>query len=62
MKVKELIQALIVMPPDAEVNTEGCDCYGEVEKVSIGRPWKDEIVDTDTVYLMRPDERTPIRK
>jgi hypothetical protein len=33
MKVSELIEKLQKAPPDAEVNTEGCDCNGDVAAV-----------------------------
>ena len=35
MKVHELIKALQEMPQNAEVQTEGCDCYGDTNSVSI---------------------------
>ena len=35
MTVRELIKELHRMPPDAEVTTEGCDCYGDVGKVTL---------------------------
>lgn len=35
MKVSELIEALKTMPPELEVNTEGCDCYGDVGRVEL---------------------------
>jgi len=31
--VKELIEALQKMPQDAEIVTEGCDCYGDCAAV-----------------------------
>lgn len=31
MKVHELIETLKHAPPEAEVITEGCDCYGDIE-------------------------------
>lgn len=34
MTVKELIKALQKQPQNAEVSTEGCDCYGDVVKVT----------------------------
>lgn len=34
MTVAELIKALQAMPQDAEVTTEGCDCDGDVAKVT----------------------------
>lgn len=33
MKVRELIEKLQAVPPDAEVETEGCDCIGQAEGV-----------------------------
>lgn len=35
MKVSELIEALKKAPQDAEVTTEGCDCFGDVGKAVI---------------------------
>lgn len=35
MKVSELIKKLNAMPPDAEVETEGCDCIGRAEGVRL---------------------------
>lgn len=35
MKVSELIERLKKMPPDAQVETEGCDCIGQVEGVRL---------------------------
>lgn len=35
MKVYQLIVALQMMPPDAEVYTEGCDCIGDTGNVEI---------------------------
>ena len=46
MTVRELINALLEMPLDMEVSTEGCDCYGDVAKVAVD----DEI---DKVMLYR---------
>lgn len=46
MKVKELIEALKNCNQDAEVVTEGCDCYGDVAIVS-----KDHL--KDVVFLGR---------
>jgi hypothetical protein len=33
MTVRQLIKKLRKCDPDAEVETEGCDCYGDVRKV-----------------------------
>ena len=33
MTVQELLDALLPMPPDAIVRTEGCDCDGDVTAV-----------------------------
>lgn len=33
MKVFELIEKLQAMPPDMQVETEGCDCIGQAEGV-----------------------------
>jgi hypothetical protein len=33
LTVKELIKQLQEMPQDAEVYTEGCDCYGDAAGV-----------------------------
>lgn len=35
MTVAELITELQKMPPDLEVTTEGCDCYGDVGSVEV---------------------------
>lgn len=35
MKVAELITKLQAMPPDADVETEGCDCIGQAEGVRL---------------------------
>ncbi len=35
MTVAELIAALTEMPQDLTVNTEGCDCWGDVASVRI---------------------------
>jgi hypothetical protein len=34
MKVVELIERLKTMPQDAEVITEGCDCFGDSRDVT----------------------------
>lgn len=46
----------VLMPADAEVTTEGCDCYGEVGGVvvlpddgEVGEHW------VGTVLIFRPD-------
>jgi len=66
MKVKELIAELEKMPPDAEVSTEGCDCYGDVEKVTFHESsvrillWRDRdkvvAVEPACVVLERSDD------
>lgn len=35
MTVQELIDALQRLPPDINVLTEGCDCYGDAKAVEI---------------------------
>lgn len=35
MTVAELIEKLKAMPPDAQVETEGCDCVGQAEGVRL---------------------------
>lgn len=45
MKVKDLIRELEKYNPDSGVKTEGCDCYGEIDK-------SEEI--NNIVYLYRP--------
>lgn len=35
LTVAELIAKLSEMPPDAKVQTEGCDCYGPAAGVQI---------------------------
>ncbi len=47
MIVKELIKILQDMPQDAEVITEGCDCYGHVGQVEVEK-------DKKMVFLYRP--------
>ena len=44
MKVSELMAKLQLMPPDAEVETEGCDCIGQAEGVRL---------DGDSVLITR---------
>lgn len=44
MTVAELIKKLQSMPPDAQVETEGCDCIGRAEGVNL---------DGDTVLITR---------
>jgi hypothetical protein len=44
VKVVELITKLQAMPPDAQVETEGCDCIGQAEGVQF---------DGDTVLITR---------
>ena len=34
MNVRELIEKLQAMPQDKEVQTEGCDCYGDTTEVT----------------------------
>ena len=56
MKVRELIEKLQSVPPDAEVLTEGCDCTGDVASVQ----WDSK---DGTVMLARSDStfaRSPI--
>lgn len=54
MKVTELIEKLKLMPPDAQVETEGCDCIGQAEGVRL---------DMDTVLITRTmDEADRARK
>lgn len=54
MTVTELIEKLKVMPPDAEVETEDCDCIGQAEGVRL---------DGDTVLITRTmDEADRARK
>jgi len=48
MKVRELIEKLSHFDPDAEVLTEGCDCYGDTADVV-------EHVGTTTVLIARGD-------
>lgn len=54
MTVTELIEKLKMMPPDAQVETEGCDCIGEAEGVRLDG---DEVLITRTV-----DEHDRTRK
>ena len=44
MTVAELIEKLRQMPPDAQVETEGCDCVGQAAGVNL---------DGDTVLITR---------
>lgn len=54
MKVSVLIEKLKQMPPDAEVETEGCDCIGQAEGVRL---------DGDSVLITRTvDEYDRSRK
>lgn len=46
MTVAELIRKLQLMPPDAQVETEGCDCIGQAEGVRLDG---DEVLITRTV-------------
>lgn len=39
MKVSELIEQLKLMPQDAEVRVEGCDCDGEAVGAGIIPEW-----------------------
>lgn len=45
MTVGELIEALKGMPPEREVMTEGCDCWGDVKGVVL----------SDIVLITRSD-------
>lgn len=54
MKVSELIEKLKAMPPDAQVEIEGCDCVGQAKGVRL---------DLDTVLITRTmDEADRVRK
>lgn len=54
MKVSELIEKLKAMPPDAQVETEGCDCVGQAEGIRL---------DLNTVLITRAmDEADRARK
>lgn len=44
VNVANLIQALLEMPQDAPVRTEGCDCLGDVREIELH---------IGTVYLNR---------
>lgn len=46
MTVTELIKKLQLMPPDAQVETEGCDCIGQAEGVRLDG---DEVLITRTM-------------
>lgn len=46
MTVTELIEKLKAMPPDAQVETEGCDCTGQAEGVRLDG---DEVLITRTM-------------
>lgn len=53
MKVSDLITKLQLMPPDAKVETEGCDCIGQAEGVRL---------DGDSVLITRTvDESERLR-
>jgi len=58
MTVQELIEALIGLPRDAEVKTEGCDCNGDIGFVV---SYPDDRTGTNmrpcngTVFLARSD-------
>ncbi len=49
MKVKELIKALESCPQDAEIITEGCDCWGDCDHLDVPK-------DNQSVYLMRSEK------
>lgn len=54
MKVSELIARLSKMPPDADVETEGCDCIGQAAGLRF---------DGDSVLITRTmDESDRARK
>lgn len=54
MTVAELIEKLQAMPPDAQVETEGCDCIGQAEGVRL---------EMDMVLITRTvDEADRVRK
>lgn len=48
MRVEELIKALESCPQDAEIITEGCDCWGDIDHIDVSD-------NKDTVYLMRSE-------
>lgn len=52
MKVKELIEELKKFPDDYEVITEGCDCFGEVDKLEEFEEYGGKL----EVILRRPKE------
>lgn len=54
MKVSDLIEKLKAMPPDAQVETEGCDCIGQAEGVRLDG---NEVLITRTM-----DESDRVRK
>lgn len=53
MKVKELIEELNKFPDEYEVITEGCDCFGEVERLEIFEEYGGKL----KVLLMRPEKK-----
>lgn len=53
MKVAELIAELQKHPGDLEVITDGCDCTGEIELVSL-QNWSDYPDSKQVVFLERP--------
>ena len=53
--VKELIEQLQAMPPDAFVHTEGCDCVGPCSGARVANQRNGETA--GTVVLTRDDSR-----
>lgn len=51
MTVQELIHALTDMPPEREIRTEGCDCWGDAVEVM-----KSEDGDTPVVLITRSSQ------
>lgn len=35
LTVRELVEELMKLPPDAKVYTEGCDCLGNIASVTV---------------------------
>lgn len=52
MTVADLINKLQLLPPDAKVETEGCDCIGDAAGV---------VIETDGTVLITRHQRDQVR-
>ena len=55
MNVGDLISELQHFDPRLEVQTEGCDCFGDVDHVDLGRGF----LSRDVVFLFRDEDTQP---